>query len=578
LAVKLERQFMQELSLGKNSAAGTTLRKLQSALRNNVNTSYGNRLNMLDELDPDLITEIGGQALSSITPRGLQGLTAGTVGAYGAFINPTTLAALPLQSPRLVGELAFKLGQLEKGLTPLQGQTALNVARGTRLVGEITRADDIDNAELLKILLKNTNIGKDVDTININTIRKGAAKLEDEFEDKEKVKTFAEGGSVTNNQENIADTILQKLSTMFTDADLNSSDIKNELTSLQRISKDAQSNKYKDQVFKELQTYGKRLLTKIKQTKSVPLQRIKNVVDLAINNKIDDGFKTDNQDLQDQLQYAPDLYAEYIGLESSDEPFEAREKTANKILEKVTNKKFNPVQTVNFLTSHNKFAPKDSVPLFINKLAETLTEKQFENAENSLKDAMLIKLFGSKKQNLSGSGAYDVVIQENQGILDSLFTNEEQADLEFFKQNVAPEINKNLAVKPEQSKYMFISGLAETGLLGEKKLSPATNSVDVAKDSLKKLQKPLMPTPQNIEPERQMIITQQTEQVTEPKIDLENLSSDLDAFVLPRADQDLFTEESIELSDAELTSPAILPNEKDREIAMRQMGGIQSLV
>lgn len=113
---------------------------------------------------------------------------------------------------------------------------------------------------------------------------------------------------------------------MFTDADLNSSDIKNELTSLQRISKDAQSNKYKDQVFKELQTYGKRLLTKIKQTKSVPLQRIKNVVDLAINNKIDDGFKTDNQDLQDQLQYAPDLYAEYIGLESSDEPFEAREK------------------------------------------------------------------------------------------------------------------------------------------------------------------------------------------------------------------------------------------------------------
>ena len=34
----------------------------------------------------------------------------------------------------------------------------------------------------------------------------------------------------------------------------------------------------------------------------------------------------------------------------------------------------------------------------------------------------------------------------------------------------------------------------------------------------------------------------------------------------------------VELEDEQLTSPAILPNEKDREIAMRQMGGIQSLV
>mgnify|MGYP003113093396 FL=1 len=90
LAVNLEKQFMQELSIGKNKQAGTTLRKLQSALRNNVNTSYGNRLNMLEDLDPSLITEIGGQALSSVTPRGLQGLSASGFLGLGAFVNPAS--------------------------------------------------------------------------------------------------------------------------------------------------------------------------------------------------------------------------------------------------------------------------------------------------------------------------------------------------------------------------------------------------------------------------------------------------------------------------------------------------------
>jgi hypothetical protein len=45
---------------------------LQSALRNNVNTNYGNRLEMLKNLDPDLVTEIAGQSLSNVAPRGLQ--------------------------------------------------------------------------------------------------------------------------------------------------------------------------------------------------------------------------------------------------------------------------------------------------------------------------------------------------------------------------------------------------------------------------------------------------------------------------------------------------------------------------
>ena len=124
-AIKLERELMQELSLGKNAAAGTTLRKLQSVMRNNVNTNYGNRLEMLKTLDPSLLPVLAGQALSTVTPRGLQSATATGTAALG-YIEPSILAALPFQSPRLMGELTLKSGQASRmlGGAPQVAQTA----------------------------------------------------------------------------------------------------------------------------------------------------------------------------------------------------------------------------------------------------------------------------------------------------------------------------------------------------------------------------------------------------------------------------------------------------------------------
>jgi hypothetical protein len=125
-AVKLEKELVRELSLGKNASAGTTLRKLQSVMRNNVNTNYGNRLEMIKKLDPDLLPALGGQALNTVAPRGLQGATAATVAGVGSFVDPTLLAALPFQSPRLMGELALKSGQASRvlGGAPQVAQTA----------------------------------------------------------------------------------------------------------------------------------------------------------------------------------------------------------------------------------------------------------------------------------------------------------------------------------------------------------------------------------------------------------------------------------------------------------------------
>lgn len=62
------------------------------------------------------------------------------------------------------------------------------------------------------------------------------------------------------------------------------------------------------------------------------------------------------------------------------------------------------------------------------------------------------------------------------------------------------------------------------------------------------------------------------------EIDVENLQSQLNDFEMPMADQDLFQTEPSELTTMEMASPTILPDERDREIAMRRQAGIAGLV
>lgn len=109
------------LSLGNKAAADTSMRKLQSLMRNNVNTNYGNRLGLAKTLESngaEILPAVAGQAMSSMTPRGLQGLSASGIAGAGLMTsNPLALAALPLTSPRLVGEAAYGLGALNRGIS-----------------------------------------------------------------------------------------------------------------------------------------------------------------------------------------------------------------------------------------------------------------------------------------------------------------------------------------------------------------------------------------------------------------------------------------------------------------------------
>lgn len=110
-------ELERALSLGNKASIDTTVRKLQSLMRNNAQTSYGNRLNLANTLEQQggvsLMPSIAGQAMNSWLPRGMVGAIE-KAGIPGAAIlgQPSALLAAPFTSPRLMGEAAYGLGRV----------------------------------------------------------------------------------------------------------------------------------------------------------------------------------------------------------------------------------------------------------------------------------------------------------------------------------------------------------------------------------------------------------------------------------------------------------------------------------
>jgi hypothetical protein len=113
-ASDLIREIERSLSLGEKASADTAMRKLQSLTRNNVNTNYGNRLELAKQLEQGgtpLLSSLAGQSMSATMPRGLAGIGGlGTIGA-SVFANPYSALALPFQSPLAVGAGAYGAGK-----------------------------------------------------------------------------------------------------------------------------------------------------------------------------------------------------------------------------------------------------------------------------------------------------------------------------------------------------------------------------------------------------------------------------------------------------------------------------------
>jgi len=75
---------------------------------------------------------LAGQALSSPTARGLAG--AGELATVlGSFYNPAALAALPFQTPKLVGMSLYKAGQAGAKLSDIGKKAGINATRANTL-------------------------------------------------------------------------------------------------------------------------------------------------------------------------------------------------------------------------------------------------------------------------------------------------------------------------------------------------------------------------------------------------------------------------------------------------------------
>lgn len=115
--------IQKTLSLGDKAATDISIRKLQSSMRDNVNTSYGRRTDLANVLmqngAPYLMPKIAGQSLSSPTSRGLGKMLMGgelgggiaTAAAGHPLMAAAVLPAIAMQSPRLVGEAALATGK-----------------------------------------------------------------------------------------------------------------------------------------------------------------------------------------------------------------------------------------------------------------------------------------------------------------------------------------------------------------------------------------------------------------------------------------------------------------------------------
>ncbi len=118
-ASELIREVERSLSLGQKASAETAIRKLQSLMRKNVNTNFGQRVSLGKQLaagGEDIFPALAGQALSDWTPMGIQRATSPltALGAFQAGGAPLAAASLLASSPRLMGETAFGAGLLSR--------------------------------------------------------------------------------------------------------------------------------------------------------------------------------------------------------------------------------------------------------------------------------------------------------------------------------------------------------------------------------------------------------------------------------------------------------------------------------
>lgn len=143
-ATDLINDIERTLSLGERANVDTAVRKLQSIMRNNVNTTYGRRVELARKLEEagakSLVPAVAGQALNTWTPRGfgtMLGPASGVAGYQMFGLSPELAGLLAMQSPRLMGETAHLMGQASRFAPTETGLRG--ISRGLFQAGRLPR-------------------------------------------------------------------------------------------------------------------------------------------------------------------------------------------------------------------------------------------------------------------------------------------------------------------------------------------------------------------------------------------------------------------------------------------------------
>lgn len=110
-------EIQRALSLGDKASIDTSLRKLQSLMRDNTSTNYGNRQKLADELEKaggqEFMPALAGQTLKQVEPRGIARATTLPTAGGAALYDPIAgVTALGMSSPRLTGTMSNIAGNV----------------------------------------------------------------------------------------------------------------------------------------------------------------------------------------------------------------------------------------------------------------------------------------------------------------------------------------------------------------------------------------------------------------------------------------------------------------------------------
>jgi len=420
----------------------------------------------------------------------------------------------------------------------------------------------------------------------------------------------------------IADNMLKIISDNFAPSQLVEGPLLREMTQLKRLVKLAKDPKFKDQTLQNIHGYQKRLNTAIGQAeRGSPEERalllMKKVLDESVYDGIEKGFIYGDQEILDQLASATGMYRDYMKLSGKGGAKNQADRTANRILEQLSNNDYTPLQVTNLLFGHNKFTPNQALPLVIAKLKKSLPEAEFMQIKALLKDGILTKAFSGRGGEVTRTAIinnFNDVFGKQKAIIKELFTPNEIKRIEQFRKDVLPTLWAEIKLNPSGTGYTMLGALARQQLLthpilrvgGEKVVKAvdaskrASQGIDAVRQTLNRFQTPLLSsTSQAIL--RPMFRTESSMDQTEeiPDSIVENLKNTINEFseTMPDFDQPAFDygEDVTPMNPQNFSvnpnttsmvaptqinpavSPTVLPNPQDRELAMRR-SGLASLV